>query len=146
MTPKLLSIAEKVQLLFELIKHPDGKSYTYDYVKGKGEIEPSTLSRIRSGQNEDPLFSNIAGLAKAFDISLDYFTVGMTADEAQHYLLHARDTSYLQALKQQEGERTQSKIDSLAKRAYHLDPEAIDAIEAMVDYVIKQKGLKIDDT
>ena len=145
MSNAVINIAGKVKLLFELITQPNGKKFTYENIKNMGEVEPSTLSRIRNGQNQDPLFSNMVGLANAFDVSLDYFATEMTEDEARAYILQNRDKEYLAELKAQERERIHSRADGLAKRTYHLDQEAIDAVESIVNYVLRQKGIEIED-
>lgn len=145
MARSLISLSEKVQLLFDNIKRPDGKQFTYDYLKNTTDIEPSTVSRIRSGQNQEPSFLSIMRLARAFDVSLDYFAADMTEKEAVTYLQGYRDTevsssSYFDKLKDQAEAREADQVMSLALRASRLDGEALEAIKMMVNYVLKQKG------
>lgn len=149
MSRSLITLAEKVKLLFANIKHPDGKKFTYDYIRGITDIDPSTVSRIRSGQNQDPTFSNIARLARVFDVSLDYFSTEMTADEASAYLQQYRDSgsgdAYFGELKAQAQQRSENRAGVLALRASHLDNEALEAVEMMINYVLKQKGVPLED-
>lgn len=149
MSRSLITLAEKVKLLFDKIKRPDGKQFTYDYLKNMTEIEPSTVSRIRSGQNQDPSFMSIIRLARAFDVSLDYFAADMTDSEAQTYLKEYRNSnngrSYFDELRANAQQRSTARVESLALRASHLDSEALEAVEMMVNYVLKQKGVPVPD-
>lgn len=144
-----IALADKLKLLFKNVTHADGSKFTYDYIRSLTDIDPSTISRIRSGQNQDPTFSNIAKLARAFGVSLDYFAIKMTVEEALTYIQHHRDVgahkSYFDGLKSEALQRSAARVESLALRASHLDSEALEAVEMMVNYVLKQKGMPVPD-
>ena len=143
MPNSFLSLAEKVKLLFEIITNSDGKRYTYEQVRHLGNVDPSTVSRIRSGHNKEPTFNNIAGLVKAFDVSADYFFADMTTEEAREYLSSERDNAYLTQLKLQAKAQDADKMMSMAQRASQLDPEMLEMVENMIKLGLKQKGVDL---
>lgn len=140
-----LSLAKRVALLFECITHPDGRRYTYDDVRRLGNVDPSTISRIRTGRILDPAFSNIAGMASAFGVSLDYFSLEANEAELRHYLMTNHSEQYITQLRERDRHQRAKSIETLAHRASYLDEAGIQAVVGMINYVLTQKGVSPED-
>lgn len=140
------TLAQKVDLLLRLVRQPDGRRYTYEDLERKSGIKSSTLSRIRSGENADPYFKTILALSEAFVIDLDFFSTEMTLAQVEEYLTSPNKQQVLQDLQLQQfydtNEERNQKIQHIALRAAQLDDEGINAIADIIDYVLKQKGIK----
>ncbi|MBI1295589.1 hypothetical protein GC175_11610 [bacterium] len=139
-----VTLAQRLELLFDCISREDGKRYTYDDVRRIGGVDPSTISRLRSGQILDPAFSNIVGLAEAFGIPIDFFTLRATEAELRRYLTSLEE-QHLNDLRAKQRRRIDTKSEILAHRAAYLDEEGIQAVVGMIDYVLRQKGVKLSD-
>lgn len=147
MTP-YLSIPQKVAILFDVIRRPDGKKYTLEEIERVTGVNASTLSRIRSGENPDPMFRTVVALAQAFGIRLAYFSIDMTQEEAEHYVQDRHNVDYLDTLalrqRKNQNERQDRLVGRIALRAALLDEEGIIAIADMIDYVLKKQGISTD--
>lgn len=141
-----VTLAQKVDLLLRLVRQPDGRRYTYEDLERKSGIKSSTLSRIRSGENVDPYFKTILALSEAFVIDLDFFSTEMTLAQVEEYLTSSNKQQVLQDLQLQQfydtNEERNQKIQHIALRAAQLDDEGINAIADIINYVLKQKGIK----
>lgn len=144
-----LSIPNKVAVLFDTIRRPDGKKYTLDEIEKLTGVKASTLSRIRSGENPDPMFRTVVALARAFSVRLAYFSTDMTREEAEQYLQDRNNVSFLDslALRQQktQNEQQDRRVGRIAMRASFLDEEGIMAIADIIDFVLKKQGISPDD-
>lgn len=88
MSKRYVDISDKVDLLFNYFRQPNGKKYTYKYIERIGNVKSSTVSRIRRGNITEPSFRSIMGIAKAFQISMDYFSTPLTTENAREYLMN----------------------------------------------------------
>lgn len=133
----MLTLEERVDMLFTY--PPRGRRLTYSDVQRLGGVEPAAISRIRSGHTKEPSYLTIQGLAQAFGISVDYFYMPLSQNEAIAYLSDV-DNSELQELIQTETpDPRQKKLYNIAARADELDEEGIDQITQMINYIIKSK-------
>ena len=143
------TLAHKVDMLLRLVRQPDGRRYTYEDLERKSGIKSSTLSRIRSGENVDPYFKTIIAMADAFGVELDFFSTDMTIEQVDEYLTGGDRSRFLAELRLQEQfdknrERNEA-LQGIALRAANLDDEGIKTIAAMIDYVLKQRGIGAED-
>jgi len=144
------TLAQKVDLLLRLVRQPDGRRYTYEDLERKSGIKSSTLSRIRSGENTDPYFMTILALSEAFMIDLEFFSTEMTPTQVEEYLTSSNKQQVLQELRLQQfyeaNEERNQKLQHIALRAAQLDDEGINAIADILDYVLKQKGIRTNSS
>ena len=144
-----ITLAQKVDLLLQTVKQPNGHRFTYDDIFRKTGIKASTISRIRSGENVDPYFRTIIALAHAFGIRLSFFSTEMSVEEAQRYLESPESTEFLDELRfrqqQEHNDAHHRLVNRISMRATHLDEEGLMAIADMLDYVLKQKGIEVAD-
>ena len=139
-----MSLAEKIDLLFESIAHPDGGRFTYEELQSISGIRPSTISRMRNGQNIDPSFRTVAGLARAFGVPLRYFSQEMSMEEAQAFLAEVKQQERQIRQEEQERRETAEMLAILATRASHMDADTISVLREMVEYVMKQQQIELD--
>jgi len=143
-----LTLAQKIELLFETVRRPDGKRFTYEDLERATGIKPSSLSRLRGGDYTDPHLSTIAAIAKAFGVRLSYFATEMTEVEAREYL-HSKDASLLDQLRLKEQDRQRRfrsrGVAEVALRASYLDEAGIQTIIDMIDYVLIRTGVQIPE-
>lgn len=144
MADQVMSLAEKIDLLFETVKQADGRRLTYEGIQSISGIRPSTISRMRSGQNVDPSFRTVTGLAKAFGVPLAYFSREMTRPEAQAFLADLQQQERQVRQAEQARQETAELLALLATRASHMDTDTISVLREMVEYVIKQQGIQLD--
>lgn len=71
----LANVAELVDQLFKRYRRPDGKEYTYQEVSKAlgGEIEVSTIGKIRSGIISNPGRKALLLLCQFFEVPASYF-------------------------------------------------------------------------
>jgi transcriptional regulator with XRE-family HTH domain len=136
------TLAHKVDMLLRLVRQPDGRRYTYEDLERKSGIKSSTLSRIRSGENVDPYFKTIIAMADAFGVELDFFSTDMTIEQVEEYLTGGDRSRFLAEMRLQE---RNDALQGIALRAANLDDEGIKTIAAMIDYVLKQRGIGVED-
>jgi transcriptional regulator with XRE-family HTH domain len=72
---ELVNVSELVDQLFKRYRRPDGKEYTYQEVSTAlgGEIDISTISKIRSGVISNPGRKALLLLCQFFQIPASYF-------------------------------------------------------------------------
>ena len=144
MSTKSMSLADKLDLLFATRQKQDGNRFTYEEIQSISGIRPSTISRMRSGQNSDPSFRTIAGLAEVFGVPLRYFSNDMTLDEARALLLEL-DTEERQVTEAERNrQQTAEKLAMLALRAAQMDASTISMLNEMIDYVIQQQSIDLE--
>lgn len=143
MTETIPSLARRVELLFECVTHPDGRPYTYDEIRRIADVDPSTISRLRTGRILDPTFSNVARIARAFDVSLDYFVLDTDEANLRRYLSSSVEREKeLEQMRSHERQQIDKRVQVLAHRASHLDEDGIEAVVGMINYVLQQKGIQ----
>ncbi|KAB2904692.1 MAG: helix-turn-helix domain-containing protein [Anaerolineae bacterium] len=85
MIETLPTIAELVDLLFEVIRRPDGRMYTEKEVSEQGNITHKTLNHIRTGKTPNPGIATIREICRFFGVSLAYFE-SSTVEECYAFL------------------------------------------------------------
>jgi transcriptional regulator with XRE-family HTH domain len=72
---ELANVAELVDQLFKRYRRPDGREYTYQEVSNAlaGEIDISTISKIRSGVINNPGRKALLLLCHFFQVPASYF-------------------------------------------------------------------------
>jgi len=68
-----LELNQQINILFELMPHPAGRSYTLQEVSEATEISLGTLSHIRNGKISNPGFKSMRRLSEFFGVPLKYF-------------------------------------------------------------------------
>jgi len=143
------SLAQKLDLAFELVQQPNGQRITYEYLERQVGIKSSTISRLRRGQNLDPLFTNIIAIATAFGVRVSFFATDMTVDEARIYLTNPENVQFIDELRVRQQYIKNSgrnrKLAELALRASYLDDDGIAALANMAEYVLTKSGIDIPD-
>ena len=89
--------------------------------------------------------SSLAGLARTFGVSMDYFVIDGSEDELRRYLDNERTQADLDRMRSRQRVEADSQVQALAQRAAYLDDEGIQAIEGMINYVLRQKGIQVPD-
>lgn len=79
------TVGELVDLLFDVLRRPDGKMYTEREVSEQVQITHKTLNQIRSGKTPNPGINSIREICRFFDISMAYFDCD-TRDECFEFL------------------------------------------------------------
>ncbi len=146
---KLATIAYKVDSLLRNYKHPSGRRITYEDIERKAGVTASTISRIRNGENIDPFFTTVIGLADAFEVPLSFFSTQLTESQVDEYVANPQNVGMIESIaeaQQQEKQKQQTnELQRIALRASHLDEAGIRAIASMIDYVLKVKGIEVKD-
>lgn len=117
-----MTIAEQVNILFDMLKRADGKPYTFPDVSEKASINLATLSKLKSGNLTNPTLITLRRLAKFFDIQLDYFDC-RSADECRTYLAQRRV-------------KPQGKIDlTLVLKSHGLSEKGVSHVLDTISYI-----------
>lgn len=149
MSDTLISISQKVDLLFEQRRGPDGRRYRYEDLERETGIKPSTISQLRHRAKQDPQFRTVMALARFFGVSLAFFAAELTHDEAIAYLADPANTAYLDTVRARRAEtvvqKSEHKRDLLAMRAAYLDDEGVQAVANMIDYILLQRGIRVGE-
>jgi transcriptional regulator with XRE-family HTH domain len=125
-------LGKKLNDLFLNRVKPDGRPYTHQEVAEATGLGPSTISRLRSGKENNPAFNTIYKLARFFGVPISFFADDM-ADSVFDY---------------QEGEGV-LELNQIAFRSLHLDQRDLDVITEMLKYIAELKQEfrdKQDDT
>jgi transcriptional regulator with XRE-family HTH domain len=85
MTEPEPTIAELIDLLFEVIHRPDGKMYSEREVSERVNITHKTLNHIRTGKTPNPGINAVREICRFFGISLAYFDC-QTREECYTFL------------------------------------------------------------
>lgn len=69
------SLAELLNQLFELRRHPSGREYSVREVAAaaKGEVSRATIDAIRNGKNSNPTRNTLIALCNFFEVPSSYF-------------------------------------------------------------------------
>ena len=127
-------IATKLQFLFETVRRPDGKRYTYQQVldgiaaNGGPSLSIGYMSQLVNGVRKNPKLSAVIALAKFFKKPLSFFDIATGPAEAdQRVLLNARLHS--------------AGVESIAQRATGLNEGNLKALESLIDQMRVMQGL-----
>lgn len=142
---KMATMADKLDLLLLHMLQPTGSRYKYEDIERKTGVKASTISRIRSGANEEPAFRTILAIAEAFEIPLTYFSTPMTIAEAEAFTKQPQNSQVLEEIAQRyydaKNEERNNQLAQLASRTAKLDDAGIRALIDMVDYVLSKIGV-----
>jgi transcriptional regulator with XRE-family HTH domain len=127
-------IAKKLQFLFETVRKPDGKKYTYREVldgvvaNGGPTLSIGYLSQLVNGVRKNPMLDALTAIAAFFKVPLSFFdiTTGTTEADARMKL----------------AARLQSAgVESIAQRAAGLNQGNLKALETLIDQMRTMQGL-----
>lgn len=68
-----LPLAQQLNILFDEIKHPEGRAYTLHEVSEATRISPGTISQMRNSKITNPQLSTVRAIARFFKVPLRYF-------------------------------------------------------------------------
>lgn len=68
-----LPLSQQITLLFEAIRHPEGRPFTMQEVSTATGISLATISQLRSGKISNPQLNTLRGLCDFFRVPLRYF-------------------------------------------------------------------------
>lgn len=95
MTRATDAIAAKIEYLFNTVRRPDGREYTYDEIERgtEGRVSRSYVWKLRNGKSLNPSLDVIESLAEFFHVPPEFFfSLDADADETQ------RDAALVAAL------------------------------------------------
>ncbi len=115
-----LPLWRQLEILFDTVPAPDGKSYSLTEVAAATGIALNTLSRLKTGRIEDPRLSTLLILMNFFHLSLDYFTC-------------QTETACYQFLQQELHRR--STMPEIALRVREMSSDVMAELQRMVTYI-----------
>jgi transcriptional regulator with XRE-family HTH domain len=124
-----LPLADQIQILFEAVRHPDGRSYTLQEVSEQTQVSLATLSQLRTGRIKNPQLSTLRALCAFFQVPLRYFDT-RTTEECYAIVV------------QKEEEDTNPALNEISFRATHLSPEAQEDILKVIQWVQAAEELR----
>ncbi len=68
-----LSVAEQLNILFDAIRHPEGRAYQLQEVGEASGISLGTISQMRAGKIKNPQLNTLRALCRFFDVPLRFF-------------------------------------------------------------------------
>ncbi|MFB8310196.1 XRE family transcriptional regulator [Streptomyces sp. NPDC055961] len=129
-----LSLADKLNQLFEVVHPKDRGPYTNDEVaaalkeQGGSTISGTYLWQLRTGRRDNPTRRHYEAIAEFFKVPPAYF---FDDDLARRY---GEQLKRLQKLQQ-------SGVERVALRAVGLSPKSMDTLMTMIDRVRELEGL-----
>jgi transcriptional regulator with XRE-family HTH domain len=142
--PTLMSLAEKLDFLIHQMRIRAGSRITYDDLFQMTGVQPSTISRIRNGSNQDPTLSTVLKLCEAFQVPIQFFADEMTRDDAERFMQALRGEQVRQTEQERKRQETAERLAILATRAIRMDDASLTALEQMMSYVAQQQGVGLD--
>lgn len=128
-------IGERLNHLFAVVPHPDGRPYTMREVAeginraaGEQVISVQYLSHLRLGQRSVPSYEKLQAIAKFFGVDVGYFSDKLPAEKAD------QQTEIVQALRD-------AGIRSMALRSIGLSEASLSTVQALIDHLRSQEGL-----
>lgn len=113
-----LPLSEQVKILFDSVRHPDGRPFTLQEVSDGSGVSLGTIGQIRSGKLNNPQLNTLRALAQFFGVPLRYFETG-TREECYALLT---DPSILE----------KPALNEIAFRASGLPPQAQQDILSLI--------------
>ncbi len=113
------SVAELIDNLFRTYRRSDGREYTYKDVSValQGIVEPSHLSKLRTGKITNPGRDTLLALCRFFQVSPTYFFP---------------ELELLQQTPQEKEKAKQDALLSVALRSTGLHPEVEKKLEQLI--------------
>jgi transcriptional regulator with XRE-family HTH domain len=127
------SVSEKIDYLFQTVRRPDGREFTYDDVERgtSGRVSRSYVWKLRHGRNRNPSLDVIEAMSVYFGVPPEYFFGGELRSEAR-----AIEAAEVAALLQDPDARL------MADRVRGLSPTAIQALLALVEHLRSIEGAR----
>ena len=116
-----LSLSEQLNILFEAVRHPEGRPFTMQEVSDAIDVSLPALSQLRTGKIKNPQLHTLREICRFFQVPLRYFET--TSVEECYAILAGK----------QEDEA--SSINEIAFRAIRLSPEAQRDILTIIRWV-----------
>jgi transcriptional regulator with XRE-family HTH domain len=122
------TVSEKIDHLFQTVRRPDGREFTYDDVEQgtAGRVSRSYVWKLRHGRNRNPSLDVIEALGEFFRVPPAYFFGDGSADKSP-----AKEVAQVAALLRDPAAR------KVAERAKGLSPQSVSAIADMVEHLRK---------
>lgn len=117
-----LSLAEKIELLFEYRRRPDGRKYTLQDLADRTGLNPATIWKVRRGVDKNPGYNLLTALCSCFKVPLAYFDC--QTEETCRQFLEGKVVA-------EAGEG----VSKIAFRAAGLSEEGKTAVARMIEYV-----------
>lgn len=122
MMEEYLSVAEQLNILFDHVRHPEGRPYQLQEVGEATGISLGTISQMRTGKIKNPQLNTLRALCRFFNIPLRYFET-RTAEECYAIIANRTDKPEVKAL------------NEIALRASSLPPRAQQDILTVIRWV-----------
>jgi transcriptional regulator with XRE-family HTH domain len=116
-----LPVSEQLNILFEAVAHPTGRSFTMQEVSDEIDVSLATLSQLRTGKIKNPQLHTLREICRFFNIPLRYFET-RSAEECYAILAGDQDESI-------------SPINEIAFRATHLSPKSQRDVLTIIQWV-----------
>jgi transcriptional regulator with XRE-family HTH domain len=71
-----LPLAEQIIILFDSVRHPEGRPFTLQEVSDATGVSLGTIAQMRSGKINNPQLNTLRTLAQFFRVPLRYFETG----------------------------------------------------------------------
>jgi len=68
-----LPLEDQIRVLFDVVRHPEGRPYTLQEVSEQIDVSLATISQMRSGRIKNPQLHTLRELCRFFDVPLHYF-------------------------------------------------------------------------
>lgn len=117
-----LSVAEQLNLLFDAIRHPEGRAYQLQEVGEATGISLGTISQMRAGKIKNPQLNTLRALCRFFNVPLRFFET-RTVEECYSILADQAEAHEPRALSE------------IAFRASSLPPRAQQDILTVIKWV-----------
>ena len=105
-----LPLSEQIKILFDSVRHPDGRPFTLQEVSEGSGVSLGTIGQMRSGKLKNPQLNTLRALAQFFSVPLRYFET--TTREECYSLI--TDPAMME----------QPRLNEIAFRASGLPPQA----------------------
>lgn len=131
----VLSLAGKIDRLFQVVRRPSGEPYSNDEVakacrNASGDSFSATyLWQLRTGRRDNPTKRHLEALAHFFEVPPGYFF-----DDAQA----AQIDTQLELL----GALRDAGVRSVALRAVNLSSEALDTVSELIDIIGRREAVR----
>lgn len=128
MAAKKLSLADKVDLLFQKRRRDDGREFPVSALEEKTGISGATFWKVRHGHNKNPGYAVLQAICSFFAVPMAYFD-HETLEECGAFLDHRQVA------------KAPEPVSQIALRAMDLSPEGLEAVRQMIEYVRASEGL-----
>lgn len=122
MMDEYLPVSEQLNILFDSVRHPDGRSYLLQEVGAGTGISLGTLSQMRAGKIKNPQLNTLRAICRFFNVPLRYFET-RNAEECYAILSNRESASETR------------ELSEIAFRASSLPPRAQQDILTVIKWV-----------